>query len=353
MLFIHHFPFILLYSMRTLAVVLPSYTPDRLAIESALIEQNAEILKERAMHLEPSAYLEELFPNAPMEAMTEDKVWVYVLESADRIELGPGVVISPDEELAEAQISALFASSPVFSDEPVSPSNSSRPSLSSSSFKARPAPVTTHSPTIVPRTTKAALLRQSSASSGGGLYHAPVGKPRESLAKERIEQTFEGVPGHKRRESVKVKSTVEKPKVEPRLTKAAMLRLGIEVEKKPRPVSVQVQPEKKQIEHKRSSSFSVPPPSIAPRLNRSATLRTQPKAPPSSFMCMSFLPCLTISNSRSQRNADADPVPVASHVIPVHASPFSPRPSPFRPTRRLCPRRLLPGHPPLPPRLLC
>ncbi|KIY65746.1 hypothetical protein CYLTODRAFT_445142 [Cylindrobasidium torrendii FP15055 ss-10] len=323
--------------MRSLAVILPSHAEERLNIETALNAQAAEILKERAMHLEPSAYLEELFPNAPIDELTRDKVWVYVLETSEPLaDLGPGVVVSPDPETAEAQIAALFASSPIFGPEdmeanahgddgllsqtssmPLSPNSDASPGSSiaspassmrrrSSGFQARALPATTHAPDIAPRMTRAASLRSSNASSAGGLYKPNVGESRKPLTKERLQETFDGVPGHKRRESIAVKSTAT-PTIAPRLTKAAMLRLGIdpakerekereklkekaekEKEKKPRPSSMQPPATRRTVseDHKRSpSSYVPPPPTIVPRLNRSASLRAQPvRAPPSSFM---------------------------------------------------------------------
>ncbi len=288
------------------------------------------------MHLEASPYLSELFPNAPIEQMTSDKVWVYVLQSAEPVFEVEGVVLSPDEEMAEAQISALFASSPIFQEEyggdeePLSPGSAEALSPTSSSikspssslrgsssglnpyFKARPLPTTTHSPDIVPRTTRAASLRLTNSSTNSPnssnplannpTYHKPVGKPRQSLTKERLQETFDGVPGHKRRESIQVAST-SAPKIAPRLTKAAALRLGIEL---PKPAPKPAPPTKTNGKtasktnggtpngtpppelHRRASSVAIAPPSIAPRSNRSATLRTQPKAPPTSFMCTPF-----------------------------------------------------------------
>lgn len=99
-------------------------------------------------------------------------------------------------------------------------------------------------PALVPRMTRAAALR---------LGQTPVESPskarRQSLdmaankEKADLKAMFEGVPGHKRRESIAVAST-----------KA---------------------------------------PTMAPRLNKSAALRAQKdaeRAPPSSFMCKSFSP---------------------------------------------------------------
>lgn len=152
--------------------------------------------------------------------------------------------------------------------------------------------------------------------------------------KERAKKTFAGVPGHKRRETITVASTAP-PAIAPRLTKAAALRLGLEQPATPpgkKRVSISGPPPKsvghvnggakpsspatpqKRSEasaneadgeetetetkgkntfegvpgHKRRESFSVAstrPPTIAPRLNKSAALRKEGGPPPSSFMC--------------------------------------------------------------------
>ncbi|KAL4075141.1 hypothetical protein V8B97DRAFT_2085979 [Scleroderma yunnanense] len=194
---------------------------------------------------------------------------------------------------------------------------SDRTSNSSSSgkqpFRARPLPKTHMSPDIKPRLTKTALLRQGLAADGvtkakpmrtsmGTASTGRVPPPRkdkenseadkEKRAKERAKQTFMNVPGHKRADTICVASTAP-PVIAPRLTKAAALRLGLE-----RPATP---PGKKRTErhtpknvfegvpgHKRRETISVPsttrPPSITPRINRSAVLRKEGAPPPSSFM---------------------------------------------------------------------
>lgn len=159
--------------------------------------------------------------------------------------------------------------------------------------------------------------------------------------KERAKKTFAGVPGHKRTDTITVASTAP-PAIAPRLTKAAALRLGLE-QPAPLPgkkrmsisgpppkanghgakVNGSVKPsspatpqkgattsaseadgEETETEatkkstfegvpgHKRRESFSVAstkPPTIAPRLNKSAVLRKEGGPPPSSFMCKHLL----------------------------------------------------------------
>ncbi|KAI6101861.1 hypothetical protein F5141DRAFT_1008750 [Pisolithus sp. B1] len=247
-----------------------------------------------------------------------------------------------------------------------STTNSSSPSAGKTPFRARPLPKTHLAPDITPRLTKAALLRQSLASSPSNSPGRP--RPRPSTmgtastgripaytnkenatsstnkdAQERARKTFAGVPGHKRAETIGVAST-KPPVVAPRLTKAAALRLGLERPATPpgkkgpsantssgrssskagtgvnggNRSSASVSPHtapftttpaeeddetetegpvKEQLRktvfegvpgHKRRETISVcsvsQPPSILPRTNRSATLRKEGAPPPSSFM---------------------------------------------------------------------
>ena len=222
-------------------------------------------------------------------------------------------------------------------------------------FRARPLPKTHIAPDILPRLTKAALLRQGLSTDRSP---QPEPKTRMSLAstgriplprkekengaekerekeRERARKTFAGVPGHKRTETITVASTAP-PAIAPRLTKAAALRLGLEQPATPPgkkrmsisgPLSKSIGPgptvnaslkpsslatptkgsetsaneadgeetetgKKNTFEgvpgHKRRESFSVAStkaPTIAPRLNKSAVLRKEGTAPPSSFMC--------------------------------------------------------------------
>lgn len=162
--------------------------------------------------------------------------------------------------------------------------------------------------------------------------------------RDRTRKTFTGVPGHKRAETISVASTAP-PAIAPRLTKAAALRLGLErpatppgkkrvkagmsprnsvgcksKPKEPVPAprgggsvpsseagdvsgdgvggdgdgeETETEQRKDVFEgvpgHKRRETISVPstsrPPSITPRINRSAVLRKEGAPPPSSFMC--------------------------------------------------------------------
>ena len=243
-------------------------------------------------------------------------------------------------------------------------SNSS--SAGKPSFRARPLPKTHISPSIQPRLTKAALLRQGLTADGvtkvkprtsmGTASTGRIPPPRkdkengeaEKRAKERerAKKTFVNVPGHKRAETISVASTAP-PAIAPRLTKAAALRLGLErpatppgkkrlsvkanaspassrsKPKEPAPIprgggsvpsseagdisgdgagdssvdgdgdETETEQRKNVFEgvpgHKRRETISVAstsrPPSITPRINRSAVLRSVGAPPPSSFMC--------------------------------------------------------------------
>jgi hypothetical protein len=153
-------------------------------------------------------------------------------------------------------------------------------------FRARPLPATTLVPDIAPRTTKAAALR-----AGIILDGAPKG-PKVAPTKEQQKQAFMDVPGHKRSTSIAVASTAA-PTIAPRMTKAATLRLGI----KPPPKMVKrvstSSSDSQTFEgvpgHKRRETISVmstKPPTVGPRQNRSAALRAEKdKAPPTSFQC--------------------------------------------------------------------
>ena len=159
-------------------------------------------------------------------------------------------------------------------------------------FKARLIPATHDKPDIVPRTTRAAALR------AGQPVEKTLNTPRAPVSKERLAQTFANVPGHKRSSTIAVASTAA-PTIAPRMSRAASLRLGQappppaikkrastnEEQTKHGPASTfEGVPG-----HKRRESIAVPSmkaPTVAPRLNKSAALRAQKEqAPPTSFMC--------------------------------------------------------------------
>ena len=297
-------------------------------------------------------------------------VWVYVLERRRAIEvwntimgdpdpqiareLSPSslralygitreqnaIIGSPDVEIAEIQIASLFVSSPPFptSDLPEEysasvrsvsstlpthsprrvPTSTSGYSAAGSSatnstprrtpFKAREIPLSHDSPTIVPRTTRAADLR-------AGVSPPRLERsrgPRTPPSKEAHQKMFLDVPGHKRTSSIAVASTAP-PAVAPRMTRAASLRISGATPPRPvrpKPIITLAQAKAKAEEearaaaalkeaqkrtfdgvpgHKRRESFSVSstrPPSVSPRQNRSALLRaSKDTPPPTSYQC--------------------------------------------------------------------
>ena len=241
------------------------------------------------------------------------------------------VMGSPNTEFAEIQIESIFVSSPPFhnselpdvgdeynayhgrsSEDGYAASNATGTTERNSFrgkvlFRARPLPSTHVQPDIVPRMSKAAALR------AGIVIDSPKRVP---VTKERLAETFLNVPGHKRAEAIPVASTAP-PVVAPRMSRAASLRLGQKVPPKPR-LSTADAAESAKVTfdgvpgHKRRESISVAstkPPTVAPRTNRSASLRVQKEvAPPTSYMCaylaiypfhFSFIrPFITIYSSR-------------------------------------------------------
>lgn len=242
-----------------------------------------------------------------------------------------GLMGSPDINTAELQIASLFASSPPFPTTDLPPEDNTGRHFSSTSleqilrlaaagdederypssvtnrsttgggssshgrfsngkpvFKARPVPPTIAKPDIVPRTTKAAALR-------AGLQIEKKGTlgPRQPISKERAAQTFADVPGHKRTSTIPVASTAP-PAIAPRMTKAASLRIGESPVQAPVRMRALTNEEKKTTfegipGHKRRETISVASvkaPTLAPRSNKSATLRARKDlhVPPSSFM---------------------------------------------------------------------
>ena len=167
------------------------------------------------------------------------------------------------------------------------------------SFKARVLPPTHVKPDIFPRTTKAASLR-----AGIPVEQKPSG-PRRPLSKEALAKTFANVPGHKRAETITVSSTAP-PVIAPRMTRAASLRLGQQPPPKPvrgstSDTAARTKPTTQGTfdgvpGHKRRDTISVAStktPTVAPRTNRSAALRAlKDTAPPTS--CESAIVSLPI-----------------------------------------------------------
>ena len=159
-------------------------------------------------------------------------------------------------------------------------------------FRARLIPPTHDKPDIVPRTTRAAALR------AGQPVEKTRSTPRAPLSKERLAQTFLDVPGHKRSSIIAVASTAA-PIIAPRMSRSASLRLGqapLPPVIRKRALTNEEYTKHGPVRtfegvpgHKRRESIavaSVKAPTVAPRLNKSAALRAQKEqAPPTSFMC--------------------------------------------------------------------
>ncbi|EPQ54611.1 hypothetical protein GLOTRDRAFT_121687 [Gloeophyllum trabeum ATCC 11539] len=394
------------YPTRTVAIIKNHALEHRLDIEPRILEASFEIVKERQMEFDmetdPEA-LYELF-GEDARSFAEGPVWVYVLERRRAVEvwktlMGPadpaeakatapnslralyglsleqnGFMGSPDLETAEIQIASLFASSPPFPstelpDDLASPSSQfasgSVRSMSSSvmsalrkstsengsgktGFKARAIPATVLAPSIQPRQSRAALLR-----AGVQVDKVQVGK-RAPLTKEQLAKTFADVPGHKFRSgSITVASTAP-PTIAPRMTRAASLRIGKGgVDATPKPIKTRsvsneetgkVAAEKKAgfegvPGHKRRETItvaSVKAPTVPPRMNRSAALRAmKDSAPPSSFNLRTSFDQAPPSRS-SSRQSMSGPRPSLSRP-PSQAKvtpPAAPRPSVSRTTSR-------------------
>ncbi|KAF9645752.1 hypothetical protein BDM02DRAFT_3189437 [Thelephora ganbajun] len=186
------------------------------------------------------------------------------------------------------------------------------------SFRARPLPSTHVKPHIVPRTTKAASLR-----AGVPIEQKPSG-PRRPLSKEALAKTFANVPGHKRAEAIVVASTAP-PVITPRMTRAASLRLGQQPSPKPVRSTISDTAARTKLTtqgtfdgvpgHKRRETISVAStkmPTVVPRTNRSAALRAMKDntQPPTSFRHQS-LPVPTRTSSNIGLNGRTRPASVA------------------------------------------
>ncbi|KAH9969681.1 hypothetical protein BC827DRAFT_1120661 [Russula dissimulans] len=301
------------------------------------------------------------------------------------------VLGSPDAESAEIQINSLFVSSPPFptSDLPSDLSTDERAlttgsmqSLSSSlrsstrhvsqststdghspagsssmtngttsngrhhtPFKAREIPPSHVSPTIVPRTTRAADLR-------AGVTPPKIpherSSPRPPPSKETLKKIFANVPGHKRTENIPVPSTAA-PSISPRMSRAAALRISGATPPRPvrpKPIITVAQAKAKAAQeekakqalkeaqaktfegvpgHKRRESISVAStinaPTIAPRQNRSAMLRaSKDAAPPSSYQFrLPIGPSVSRSTSSGSSGSPARPASAQGDVNSSHS----------------------------------
>lgn len=201
-----------------------------------------------------------------------------------------------------SQLSARLTSSGSRNETSLtSNSSSERKAVTSSNgkvpFKARPVPKTHLTPDITPRTTKSAALRAGLPVTPAGLKG-----PRVIPTKEETKQAFLDVPGHKRSSTIQVASTAAPtiaPRMsraaELRLTKRTMStptgNFAPPTKPKARPSVSNGNIFEGIPGHKRRESISVASvqaPIVSPRLNKSSALRAKrDSAPPTSFMCMS------------------------------------------------------------------
>ncbi|KAF6755823.1 hypothetical protein DFP72DRAFT_1118638 [Ephemerocybe angulata] len=359
----------------------------RFDIERRIQDASFEIVKERQMEFDTETdpeTLEELFGEDTYSLADRDRgpVWVYILERRRAVEVWHALMDpsslravyglsamqnalmgSEDEEIAEVQIASLFVSSPPFptTDLPAengegkydamhavtNPStiNGSSSRLNANgkpAFRARAAPSSAAKPDIVPRMTKAAALRT------GQPIEKTASSPRRPVTKERLAETFANVPGHKRSTTISVASTAA-PTIAPKMTRAASLRLGITPAPAPmrrRSLTTDDAERKNTFEgvpgHKRRESIavsSIKAPTVAPRLNKSASLRTQPKqAPPTSFMFKgATAPKTPGSLSRANSSDNLSPGRAsrpASQASSNQPTVTAPAPTPRRPAPR-------------------
>jgi len=387
------------YPTRTVGIIKNHALSHRLGIERKIIDAGFDIIKERQMEFSADSdreVLEELFGN-DSRALNDAPIWVYVLERHRAIEtlhslMGseePSIARehephsiralygldeinnafggSADSAAAEAQIGALFASSPPFptSELPaeghnngtvrsvsssvldelhnrleehsdaayyassVRTSSNGTPSRKENStndaktvFRARPVPATNVPGAVQPRMTKAAALRMGIKPPTNG------GRPRQSSAGELAgKRNFIDVPGHKRSQAIPVASTAA-PTIAPRPTRASSLREGKPVEVlRPRQSLDMSRAEifKNVPGHKRTETVevqSVKEPIVKPRSNRSASLRqTKEAGPPSSYMFKGPVepkipPALALRRSSSSLgNSEEEPKPAASRRL--------------------------------------
>ncbi|KAJ7459868.1 hypothetical protein FB451DRAFT_563301 [Mycena latifolia] len=221
------------------------------------------------------------------------------------------------------------------SDEGYAPSNPSTTgkAYGKPTFRARALPTTHANPDIVPRTTRAAALRAGVLVEKGG-----PSVPRAPLSKEQLAKTFANVPGHRRAESIAVASTAA-PAIAPRMTKATALRLGLPPPAPVRRRSATEGGDKQTFDgvpgHKRRESIvvaSVQAPTVAPRLNKSAALRaSKDQGPPSSFQfripSAPKLPGLARSNSTSSLQTKPPSRPASAASVSTPKRPAVSRPS--------------------------
>ncbi|CAL1713159.1 unnamed protein product [Somion occarium] len=236
---------------RTVAIIKTHALEHRFDIEPRISEAGFEIVKERQMEFDIETDPEtmyELFGDDYV-SFGEGPVWVYVLERRRAVEVWHTLMGHPDPEVARQEtphsLRALYGIS-----------REQNGLMGSSDAQAAEIQKPPEKPT-----------RRTSSVNG---ISGSVGVAAAAAAKNT--NTFEGVPGHKRRESIAVASTK--------------------------------------------------PPTVAPRLNKSASLRVQKEAaaPPSSFMFRGPSQGPSRSSSRNSMNG---PPPTTTTTRPSVSRPAS------------------------------
>lgn len=208
-----------------------------------------------------------------------------------------------------------------------------------SKFKARPLPTTHTSPDIVPRMSRAAALRT-------GMLDPAAQPKRHPATAESVARTFAGVPGHKRSSTITVASTAPPVVAPRMTRAASLRLGQPVPSSPVRPKAIEKSKSAGAAPsaaatfdgvpgHKRRESIAVAstkPPTVAPRSNRSAELRVKKEAaPPSSFSCRFLsMVCLNINLTNSVTVGHASTISRSSSRTSINQPTNTSRP-PTRP----------------------
>ncbi|KAI1793417.1 hypothetical protein LXA43DRAFT_1092952 [Ganoderma leucocontextum] len=334
---------------RTVAIIKNHALQHRFEIELRISDAGFEIVKERQMEFDIDTDPDTLFElfGPDFESFAEGPVWVYVLERRRAVEVWHSLMGDPDPEVARNDtpnsIRALYGLSAAQNGVMGSPDAQTAEIQIQSIFASSPPFPTTDLPDVghgifvgSMRSVSSSVLEQLRNGGGGSEYttssHAggsandvrkPGFKARAlllptvlrilSLACRRPPRSVRGFPSKRkgvfrrqrsasrRRLRTSLDTSVQRrlpwrpPRplpIAPRMTRAASLRLGIKPEDKKRPTLASAADVKTTFDgvpgHKRRETIAVAstrPPTVAPRLNKSAALRaSKDAAPPSSFM---------------------------------------------------------------------
>ncbi|GAA5833338.1 hypothetical protein JCM11251_005209 [Rhodosporidiobolus azoricus] len=252
--------------------------------------------------------------------------------------LRQGIQPPPTAPRPARQSSAMSAEE----GKPASASSSSAASTTAKRMNVSANLKALREPTVAPRSTRASAMR-----TGGGsvTLESPsmargksLGTVEGSVAQQqgpgsvRAKQlvNFEGVPGHKRRESIQVKAT-QAPKVEVKMSRAARLRNGIIVEEekggstpmrrvRTEPLPNMYESVPGQTRRTSLAVASTKAPSITPRLNRAVLLRQTSEDRPSSSSAIFRRPASSLASTTTVGSSSS-----SSLTVPlVTAAPRAP-----------------------------